>query len=218
MRATSLTVLLLTFSTFVMAQDPPTDPAPETAPAPETVPAPETATTSEPAPAPAPPAAPVPPPPPILLPPPAEVVHPTEIAVYGFPKIPSPAHRLAAAEAQRPLVVADPMLEHAAEVLEELTGRYLEDAPRIAELTLHTVNLIRVEKLAASPFEILEGALRAKRPASLVGNVPLRYEHFASRYVALRIKGKKSHADALSTMEAEAKAVRPALAVPVRRS
>lgn len=125
---------------------------------------------------------------------------PPNLPVFGTLEVVDPAHRLAMLEADKPLPEADPLIARAANLLSGLTANYVEDAPRIAELTARATAAIRASKRPASPLEIMEGALLWKRPASSKGNIPRRYEGELAAYLRLRIEGKKDHAAALSVM------------------
>jgi hypothetical protein len=115
--------------------------------------------------------------------------------------LPSPAQNLAMLETGRVLSSDDPAVASAASVLTRLTAGYVEDAPRIAELTIRVVQRIRAANQAASPMEILVGATRWKRPDGTRGNIPRKFEEFARLYQKWRIEQGKDHAAALSLMQ-----------------
>jgi hypothetical protein len=103
-------------------------------------------------------------------------------------------------EAGQPVPVTDLRVTAAAIVLEQLTATYVEDAPRIAELTIHAVQQVRAANQAASPLEMLVGATEWKGPGGRRGNVPREFEQFAALYRTARIAGK-DRAAALSQMQ-----------------
>jgi hypothetical protein len=116
---------------------------------------------------------------------------------YGSLVRPSPAHEVAMLEAGQPMFASDPRVAVAAVLLAELTAAYIEDAPRIAELTVGVVQQVRAANQAASPLEMLVGAVHWNGPAGKRGNVPRKFEEFARRYRAGRLEGK-DHASASS--------------------
>jgi hypothetical protein len=106
-------------------------------------------------------------------------------------------------EAGQPVFATDPRVAAAAILLERLTAAYVEDAPRIAELTIHVVQQIRAANQAAAPMEMLAGAIQWKGPGPPLaerGNVPREFEQFAALYRTGRIAGK-DHATALTQMQ-----------------
>jgi hypothetical protein len=120
------------------------------------------------------------PPPPVAVapqPPPAPplIAYPVtlrpEQSRYGPYIPPSPAQRLAMAEAQGPVFASDPGVAGVAAFLERLTSIYVEDAPRIAAITIGLVQQIRATNQECSPVEVLAGALRAKRPPQTQGDL-----------------------------------------------
>src|SRR4051812_28962734 len=204
MKRTSLICLLLAAAAIIAAEAPnsvptqpetpaPTAPAPAADQAPPAEPPQPAETPVQPVPAPA--AAPAPGPPPAPLPAPAqpEFVSPRQ-GVYG-PLIPvPPAQRIAMLETGGPVPATDPVAIQAAGLLAGLTARYVEDAPRIAELTIRTCKAVRAADRPASPLEMLDAALRWKRPARPGGNVPRRFEGYAALYKKLRVEETRSHA------------------------
>jgi hypothetical protein len=66
---------------------------------------------------------------------------------------PSPAQALATVETGRVLAPDDPAVATMAVLLTQLTAAYVEDAPRIAELTIRIVSGIRAANRAASPLD-----------------------------------------------------------------
>ncbi len=140
---------------------------------------------------------------PVVVPPPSP---PAEFQlapqpVYGPLRPIVPAHRLALLEERRPIEASDPGVARFADLLEKLTARYVEDAPRIEELTTAVCQAIRASNKPAAPSEILEGALAWKRPADTRADVPRRFSDFARRYRALRVKEGKDHKAALSALQ-----------------
>ena len=112
----------------------------------------------------------------------------------------SPAQGLAMMEAGRPLFPNDPWVAAASTLLSQATASYVEDAPRIAELTVRIVGEVRAANQPASPLEMLAGAIQWKRSPNTPGNIPRKFEEFAGRYRKLRSEGK-DHATALSSMQ-----------------
>jgi hypothetical protein len=117
----------------------------------------------------------------------------------------SPAQDVAMLDAGQPVFASDPRVATAAVLLERLTAVYVEDAPRIAELTIHVVRQVRAAKQVATPLEMLDAATRWKGPAGPRGNVPREFEQFAALYRSGRLAGK-DHATTLSEMQAPATA------------
>jgi hypothetical protein len=113
---------------------------------------------------------------------------------------PSPAQDVAMLEAGEPVFATDARVAAAAALLERLTAVYVEDAPRIAALTLHVVQQVRAAKQAASPMEMLAGATQWAGPGSGRGNVPRKFERFAALYRAGRIAGQ-DHAATVAQMQ-----------------
>jgi hypothetical protein len=147
----------------------------------------------------APPATPAPPPPQVAVAPPPEwalVPQP----VYGPRRPPMPAHQLALVETRTPVPANDPVVAGFARILSQLTARYIEDAPRIAELTASACEQIRAANHPASPVEIMEGALQWPRPKGSRPDVPRKYWQYIEQYRTLRIKGGKDHKAALSEL------------------
>ncbi len=103
-------------------------------------------------------------------------------------------------EAGQPVFAGDPRVAVAAVLLAQLTAAYIEDAPRIAELTTGVVQRIRAAKQPASPLEMLVGAAQWNGQRGQRGNVPRKYEEFARLYRTGRLEGK-DHAAALSLMQ-----------------
>jgi hypothetical protein len=103
-------------------------------------------------------------------------------------------------EAAQPVFATDPRVAAAAVLLERSTAAYVEDAPRIAELTLRVVQQVRAANQAASPMEMLEGAIQWRDPGGRRGNLPRKFAHFAILYRTARIAGQ-DHATALSQMQ-----------------
>lgn len=209
MRRVSLLSLLLAVAALaaVEAQIPTTDPQDATAaqPAAPETPAPAEAVATPPE-LPAPTAAatvvvpeePVEPLP--VAPPIADFVSPHQGTFGPLLRVP-PAQKLAMMEAGEAGAVDEPLVARTAYLLAQLTGRYVEDAPRIAELTIRSCRAIRAGKGAASPLEMMEAAEVWKRPAGYPGNVPRRYEGYAALYRKLRVEEKKNHAEALALIE-----------------
>jgi hypothetical protein len=128
----------------------------------------------------------------------------------GLVTEPAPAARLATLEAGGDLVADDERIGQAARLLERTTAVFIEDAPRIAELTARVCEEIRAGGRSSSPFEILQGAQFWRLPPGNWGSVPRRFEHFAADYRILRIEGKRDHAQALSALGAVAPITMPA--------
>jgi len=103
-------------------------------------------------------------------------------------------------EAGQPVFASDPPVAVAAVLLTQLTAAYVEDAARIAELTVGVVQKVRAANQAASPLEMLVGAAQWNGPGGKRGNVPRRFEEFARLYRTRRLEGK-DHASALSLMQ-----------------
>jgi hypothetical protein len=96
----------------------------------------------------------------------------------------------------------DPRVRTAALLLERLTAGYVEDAPRIAELTVRVCGQVRAKDRPASPLEMLEGALHWPRPAALRPDVPRQFERFAALYRQQRVEKGLDHAAAISALAA----------------
>ncbi|SIO66113.1 hypothetical protein SAMN05444166_7963 [Singulisphaera sp. GP187] len=194
-------VLPFPLQTRAVAQAP-AEPAPE--PAPEMSPAPAEPPPVEvpPAPVPLPPAGSASTTPPTLpfVVPPTEFVAPEQGEFGPVLKV-VPAHRLAMMEAGRLLPETDPLVARSAVVLYQMTGKYLEDAPRIVELTIKTCAAIRLANGVASPLELLDGALKSKRPAKGDGTRPREFEKFATGYRQARLEGRKDHAGAIAEIQ-----------------
>jgi hypothetical protein len=186
MRRGLLPIGVLSLSCWAVAQEPPAPP-----PAAET---PESAPPSPP-PAPAPPAPAPPPPPPLELPAPAAI---------GIVTEPAPVLRIAELEAGGEITADNPRIAESARLLDRVSAVFIEDAPRIAELTAGACRAIRAGNGASSPFEILEGALLWRRPPGTWGSVPRRFEVFAAQYRKLRTVGGRDHAQALAALGAVA--------------
>jgi hypothetical protein len=103
-------------------------------------------------------------------------------------------------EVGRPLFPNDPWVASAAALLSQATANYVEDAPRIAELTARVVLRLRAANQAASPLEMLVGATQWKRSPNTPGNIPRKFIEFAELYGKLRSEGK-DHATTLSLMQ-----------------
>lgn len=134
-------------------------------------------------------------PPALFVPPRPEELVPLDQPVYGNMIEVVPALRVAMVEANRPLYASDPLVARAAGTLSQLTAVYVEDAARIVELTLRATEAARASKRPASPFAIMEGALRLKRPPGLVGNVPREYEAVIAPLLPPRVKGNAAPRD-----------------------
>jgi hypothetical protein len=186
-------------------------PAPEKDEAAEAAPPEPLAPTPVPVPAPAPAPAPVPaanpvPPPPAPIPftiPPTALASPDQ-GEYALVLRVQPAHQVAMMEAGRVLPETDPLVARAAGLLSQLTAKYLEDAPRIADLTIKTTAAIRAAKGSASPIEIMESAVNLPRPAGSSGVGFRRYDTFAERYRKARVEGGKDHAGAIGSPQGSA--------------
>jgi len=113
--------------------------------------------------------------PPIALPAPAFGFYSLELRVQ-------PAHSIAMMEVEGDLPETDPLVARASNLLDQLTARYLEDAPRIADLAIKRTAKLRTAGTKVSPLGLLDAALAAKRPESLKGNTPRRFDLFASAY------------------------------------
>jgi hypothetical protein len=103
---------------------------------------------------------------------------------------------------------SDQRVAVAAVLLTQLTAAYVEDAPRIAELTVGVVQKVRAANQAASPLEMLVGATQWNGPGGKRGNVPRKFEEFARLYRTGRLEGK-DHATALSVMQPQRPALSP---------
>lgn len=125
---------------------------------------------------------------------------PPEQADYGVVRVPSPAQNLAMMEAGRPLFASDPQVATMAVALTYLTAVFVEDAPRIAELTIRVVGDLRDANQNASPFEMLAGGAIWTGPAGRRGNVPRKFGEFAAGYRRLRLQGK-DHDSAVSLLQ-----------------
>jgi hypothetical protein len=124
-----------------------------------------------------------------------------EQAPYARLRRPIPAQEVAMLEAGQPVLVRDPRVATAAVLLARLTEIYVEDAPRIVELTVRTVLQLRAAKQTASPLEILAAAIHWKGPSTRHGNIPREFEHFSRLYLKARREGK-DHAAAIDSIEA----------------
>jgi hypothetical protein len=225
MRRTTLMASLVAMATAAAADDtlPVSVPAPAEAQSPAE-PAQEKATSPDPAPPetpsapPAPVVVPVPaparvtnpaPPPPVPVPVPVPVpafVPPTEFAAPGPGEYApvlrvQPAHRIAMMEAGRELPETDPLVARAAGDLSQLTARYLEDAPRIADLAIRTTAAIRAANRPASPLEMMEAALNSRRPAGIKGVGPRLFQSFAELYRKVRVEQGQDHAGAIDAIQ-----------------
>jgi hypothetical protein len=149
------------------------------------------------------PAPPVPAPP---SPPPLELPAP---AAIGIVTEPLPAPRIAELEAGGEIDADDPRIGESARLLDRVSAVFIEDAPRIAELTAGACRAIRAGDRPSSPFEILEGALLWRQPLGPRGVVPRRFEVFAAQYRRLRIVGGRDHAQTLAALGAVAPAANP---------
>jgi len=122
---------------------------------------------------------------------------------------PGPALGLAILEVGRALPADDPAVASVSAVLTQLTAVYVEDAPRIAELTSRVVQRIRAANRAASPLEMLVGATRWGRADVASGNVPRKFEEFARLYQDGRIQGGRDHAATINLMQMSRPSSRP---------
>ncbi|MGE5754734.1 MAG: hypothetical protein ACM35G_03305 [Planctomycetaceae bacterium] len=111
-----------------------------------------------------------------------------------------PAHRLAMMEAGQALPANDPRVASAARRLERLTAGYVEDAPRIAELTFRVCGQIRAANRPATPSHMLDGALHWSRPATLPPAAPRQFERYAALYRQARVVKGLDHAAAISAL------------------
>jgi hypothetical protein len=172
----------------------------EPVPAPAASPEPEPAPAAEPAAVP--PAPPQAPPPPPLLITPRETDFIPDQPHFGPPIPITPAHRLAMLEANVVMPADDPRVRSAAVLLERLTAGYVEDAPRISELTVRVCRQIQSANHPASPFEMLDSALRSPRAASVRPDAPRQFERFATDYLNQRVKNGRNHGAAISALAA----------------
>jgi hypothetical protein len=145
------------------------------------------------------PAAPVPPPPSLLVEPRETDLVPGQ-PFFGSTFEIGPAHRLAMMEAGQDIAANDPRVASAALRLERLTAGYVEDAPRIAELTFRVCDQIRAANRPASPFQMLDGALYWPRPAALPATAPRQFERYAAFYRQARVVKGLDHAAAISAL------------------
>ena len=99
-------------------------------------------------------------------------------------------------EAGRDLPETDPLVARAATVLTGLTAGFVEDAPRIVDLTIKTTAAIRTAKGAASPLELMETALNSKRPAGSLAVGPRRFNAFVTLYREAAIGNQRDAAPA----------------------
>jgi hypothetical protein len=113
-----------------------------------------------------------------------------EQAPYGDLLRPSPAQDVAMLEAGQPLFASDTRVAVVAALLAQLTAAYVEDAPRIAALTIDVVQKLRAANHAASPVEMLAEAVQWRGPERRRGNVPRQFVEFAGLYRARRLEGK----------------------------
>jgi hypothetical protein len=121
---------------------------------------------------------------------------------FGPPIPISPAHRLAMIEADVVMPADDPRVKSAAALLERLTAGYVEDAPRISELTVRVCRQIKAANHPASPYQMLDGALHWPRPASLPPCAPRPFERYAAGYLDQRLNKGLDHAAAISALAA----------------
>jgi hypothetical protein len=106
------------------------------------------------------------------------------------------------AEANVVMPANDPRVQSAAVLLERLTAGYVEDAPRISELTVRVCRQIQAAHRPASPFEMLDGALHWPRAATSRPDTPRQFERFATDYWNQRVKNGRDHAAAISALAA----------------
>jgi hypothetical protein len=123
-----------------------------------------------------------------------------EESPYGSVLRPIAAQEVAMLEAGRPVLASDPQVATAAFLLSALTAVYVEDAPRIATLTVRTVRRIRAANQPASPLEMLAGAVQWTGPSGPRGNLPRKFEEFAGLYLKQRTEGQ-DHSSALARMQ-----------------
>lgn len=147
---------------------------------------------------------------PLPVPPPeAEFISPRQGVFGPLIRVP-PAQKIAMLEVDGPVAGDAPLVGRASYLLSQLTAKYVEDAPRIAELTIRVCRAIRASGGSASPLEMMEGAEAWKRPALPAGNVPRRYEGYAALYRKFRLDQGKSHAEALALIRQGTAAPGPA--------
>ncbi len=147
------------------------------------------------------PATPVPPPPPLLVEPRETELVPGQ-PFFGPAFEIVPAHRLAMMEAGQAMPANDPRVASAALRLELITAGFVEDAPRIAELTFRVCGQIRAANRPASPFQMLDGALHWPRPATLPPPAPRQFERYAAFYRQARVVKGLDHVAAISALTA----------------
>jgi hypothetical protein len=116
----------------------------------------------------------------------------------------APVYRISMLEANQPLPASSPLVVRFAELLEKLTAGFVEDAPRIVDLTVRATMAIRATKQPASPLEIMEAALAWDRAPRTVRTTPRSFENYIATYRKLRIKEKKDHAQTLGLMHVPA--------------
>jgi hypothetical protein len=194
MRSLTLSLgLLLAGAVLAAGEEPPPLPLPPPSP-------PEAGLSPPPIPAPAPvPMVPEPWAPPPVVVEPFWLVSPGQ-PPYGPHLRASPAESVAMLEAGGPVFANDPRVTSAAVLLTKLTAAYVEDAPRIATLTIRVVQEIRAGNLAASPMEMMVEATRWKQPPDTRGNIPRTFEAFARAYRSARIEPGTSQPAAPSPM------------------
>jgi hypothetical protein len=103
-------------------------------------------------------------------------------------------------EAGERVFAGDRRVAVAAELLDRLTAVYIEDAPRIAELTIRAIRQTRAANQTASPLEMLEGASQWRGPGGQRGNIPRKFSEFAAPYQSGRSAGK-DHATTLAEIQ-----------------
>ncbi len=156
--------------------------------------------------APAPPA-PAPPPVAVVMPPVEFRLAPQP--VYGRRRGPVPAHQLALVEYREAITEFDPRVAGFAQLLGQLTGRYVEDAAGIVGPTVMVCQELRARKQDASPAQILQAALTWKRPAGSRPGVPRKFSEYIRLYRHFRVAMGKDHQAALALMNPTKPAVPP---------
>ena len=136
----------------------------------------------------------VPPPPVVVFAPPPILVPQVIPRITGLPvEGVAPAHRLAIVESGGVFIPSnDPRVGQVAQRLERLTAVYVEDAPRIADLTESACGALRAAKVPVSRIEMLDDALAARPASTSLGNFPRLYERFAASYQLSRLAPPKA--------------------------
>jgi hypothetical protein len=92
-------------------------------------------------------------------------------------------------EAGQTMPPNDPRVGDMAALLTRLTAMYIEDAPRIAEMTIKAVGGLQAVNQAVSPSELLTGAIQWPRGHGRPGSGPRKYADYLRHDRASRHAG-----------------------------